>query len=210
MSPALSRSGTTAPADAVRAERDARLAGLLAQSARGNTTAFEAFYDATAGYARALARRVLRTDDTDDLLAEAYFEAWRHAARFDPARGTAVTWLLTIVRSRALDLLRQRATHPSVAGADAGEHEWPTDADADPSEQLWQLQAGTKLHAALALLTSAERWVVGLAYFRELTHAEIAARTSMPLGTVKSHILRAQNKLREALSGDFPTSPQTR
>jgi len=208
MSPTLSRSDPSPP-DAAREERDARLAGLLAQSARGNTTAFEAFYDATAGYARALARRVLRHDDTDDLLADAYFEAWRCAARFDPARGSAVTWLLTIVRSRALDLLRQRATHPSVAGTDGAEHESPTAPDDDPSEQLWQAQAGTRLHAALALLSAAERWVVGLAYFRELTHAEIAARTSMPLGTVKSHILRAQNKLRDALSADFP-SPQPR
>lgn len=198
-----------ASADAAREERDARLAGLLAQSARGNTSAFEGFYDATAGYARALARRLLRSDDVDDVLADAYFDAWRAVARFDPARGSAVTWLLTIVRSRALDLLRLRAAYPSVGGSDDAAHDSPTDARDDPSEQLWQLQIGTKLHAALALLSAAERWVVGLAYFRELTHAEIAARTRMPLGTVKSHMLRAQNKLRDALGGDTP-NPQTR
>lgn len=209
MNPALS--SLTSSADSAREERDVRLAGLLAQSARGNTTAFEGFYDATAGYARALARRVLRSDDTDDLLADAYFEAWRNAARYDPARGSAVTWLLTIVRSRALDLLRQRGTHPSVGGSDgAGDtHEQPSEPGDDPSEKVWQLQAGSRLHAALALLSSAERWVVGLAYFHELTHAEIAARTCMPLGTVKSHILRAQGKLREALGGDAP-SPRTK
>ena len=136
MSPTASRSdpsGTrAAPQDAARIERDARLASLLAASARGNTSAFEAFYDATAGYARALARRVLRSDDTDDLLADAFFEAWRAAARCDPARGSAVTWLLIIVRSRALDLLRQRSTHPSVAGSEAAEQDRPADAIDDP------------------------------------------------------------------------------
>jgi RNA polymerase sigma-70 factor, ECF subfamily len=204
MSPTVSRpdsaSTSVAPIDAARAERDARLAALLTASARGNTSAFEEFFDATAGYARALARRVLRSDDTDDLLADAFFEAWRAAARFDPARGSAVTWLLVIVRSRALDLLRQRATHPSVAGTDTSLHELADESATDPSERLWQQQAGTRLHAALQLLTAAERWVLGLAYFRELTHAEIAARTCMPLGTVKSHITRAQTKLRDHLS----------
>ncbi len=204
MSPTVSRpdpaSTSVAPVDAARAERDARLAALLTASARGNTSAFEEFFDATAGYARALARRVLRSDDTDDLLADAFFEAWRAAARFDPARGSAVTWLLVIVRSRALDLLRQRATHPSVAGTDTSLHELADESATDPSERLWQQQAGTRLHAALQLLTAAERWVLGLAYFRELTHAEIAARTCMPLGTVKSHITRAQTKLRNHLS----------
>jgi RNA polymerase sigma-70 factor, ECF subfamily len=204
MSPTVSRpdsaSTSVAPIDAARAERDARLAALLTASARGNTSAFEEFFAATAGYARALARRVLRSDDTDDLLADAFFEAWRAAARFDPARGSAVTWLLVIVRSRALDLLRQRATHPSVAGTDTSLHELADESATDPSERLWQQQAGTRLHAALQLLTAAERWVLGLAYFRELTHAEIAARTCMPLGTVKSHITRAQTKLRDHLS----------
>jgi RNA polymerase sigma-70 factor, ECF subfamily len=204
MSPLASRpapaDASAAPLDAARTERDARLAALLAASARGNTSAFEEFFDATAGYARALARRVLRSDDTDDLLADAFFEAWRAAARFDPARGSAVTWLLVIVRSRALDLLRQRAAHPSVAGTDTAEHELADETTADPSERLWQQQAGTRLHAALQLLTAAERWVLGLAYFRELTHAEIAARTRMPLGTVKSHITRAHTKLRDHLS----------
>ena len=190
----------TAPLDAARAERDERLAVLLTASARGNTSAFEEFFDATAGYARALARRVLRSDDTDDLLADAFFEAWRAAPRFDPARGSAVTWLLVIVRSRALDLLRQRATHPSVAGTDAALHELADDSTPDPSEHLWQQQAGTRLHAALLLLSAAERWVLALAYFRELTHVEIAACTCMPLGTVKSHITRAQAKLREHLN----------
>lgn len=186
------------------AERDQRLATQLAAAARGDTTAFEAFYDATYAYARTVARRVLAGGDTDDLLADAYFEAWRKAASFDAARGSAVTWLLTVVRSRALDLLRERASHPSVGGRDAGDDEaaagTAAGADSDPGERLWRREAGSRLHAAVRALSPPERWALGLAYWRELSHAEIAAATGWPLGTVKSHLLRAQHKLREALS----------
>lgn len=187
------------------AERDQRLAALLAAAARGDTTAFEAFYDATYAYARTVARRVLAGGDTDDLLADAYFEAWRKAAAFDVARGSAVTWLLTVVRSRALDLLRQRRSQPSVGGSgpddEAGGADVPAgDGDADPGEYLWRRETGSRLHAAVQALSPAERWALGLAYWRELSHAEIAAATGWPLGTVKSHLLRAQHKLREALS----------
>ena len=188
------------PPDASRVERDHALALALAEAARGDTRAFERFYDATFGYARALARRMLDASDTEDLLADVYFEAWRHAARFDATRGSAVTWLLTMVRSRALDLLRHQAVHPSVGGSVDAAPEEPASADWDPAERLWQAQAGTRLHAALQALTAAERWVLGLAYFRELTHAEIAAGTGLPLGTVKSHLQRAQTKLRAVLA----------
>ena len=191
--------GLTDAAQAERAERDAMLAGLLAEAAAGNTTAFESFYDATVGYARALARRMVKASDLDDLLADAFFQAWREAARFDPERGSAVTWLLTLVRSRALDLLRrQRATHEVEADTDS-QPETASDLPG-PDELLGGTQAGTRLHAALALLSSNERWVLGLAYYSDLSHREICEQTGLPLGTVKSLILRAQNKLRAQLT----------
>jgi RNA polymerase sigma-70 factor (ECF subfamily) len=147
-----------------------------------------------------LARRILQNPDIEDLLADVYFEAWRNAARFDADRGSALTWVLTIVRSRALDLLRHRAVHPSVAGRESATTESSTDPDDDPAERLWRQREGTRLHTALQGLSNAERWVLGLAYFRDLTHGEIAQCTGLPLGTIKSHMLRAQAKLRTALS----------
>ena len=199
--PALSPTAPTAPGNAhpERAERDTLLAGLLVEAAAGKTTAFESFYDATIGYARALGRRMVKAADLEDLLAEAYFQAWREAARFDVERGSAVTWLLTLVRSRALDLLRrQRALHEIEADAESlpeAASELP-----GPDELLSGTQAGTKLHAALAQLSPNERWVLGLAYYADRSHREICEQTGLPLGTVKSLILRAQNKLREQLA----------
>jgi len=225
-----------------RQERDARLAALVAAAAAGDAGAFEAFYEQTFAFARTVARRLLHdTAEVEDLLADCYFEAWRTAARFDPARGSAVTWLLTLVRSRGVDALRAAAARPdrpnpsypgggALAGAptrarDAGaaadgsetEAEGPTAAaTADPAEALWQRQSGTQLHAALARLSAPERWVLGLAYLRDLSHTEIAQCTGMPLGTVKSHALRAQNKLRATLAAALgpalvgPGAPGTR
>ena len=200
--PALRTDSAADPQSAARTARDARLAGLLAAAAGGDTTAFEAFYDDSIACARALARRMLSSADMEDLLSDAYFEAWRNAARYDAQRGSAMTWLLTIVRSRALDVLRRRATHPSVGGGDANANadDAATDPCDDPSEHLWRQQAGTRLHAALQVLSPPERWVLGLAYFRDLTHSEIADCTGLPLGTLKSHLLRARTKLRAALA----------
>lgn len=105
--PTAPRAAASAAEDPARAERDQRLAGWLTQAAAGDAQAFERFYDATVAYAHTLARRLLREADVDDVLAETYFQCWREAPRFDAGRGSAVTWLLTRVRSRAIDLRRQ-------------------------------------------------------------------------------------------------------
>ena len=187
-------------AAAARAERDSKLAGLLAEAATGNTRAFAAFYDATVGYAQALARRMVRPADLDDLLSEAFFQAWREVARFDVARGSAVTWLLTMVRSRALDMLRRQRASPEVESPE----DLPETSGGlpGPDELLAGTETQSRLHAALAELSRNERWVLGLAYYRELSHREICEQTGLALGTVKSLILRAQAKLREQLANE--------
>ncbi len=189
----------TDPVDAARAARDQSLAALLRQAADGRSSAFEAFYDQTLCYASALARRMLRGgDDIEDVLSNAYFQAWRDCARFDAERGSAVTWLLTIVRTRALDALRQRRlqAEQSASGDDVPEI---ASEDPGPPDLLEHAESGSRLHAALAELGAQERWMLGLAYFRGLTHSQIASETGLPLGTVKSLILRAHGHLRERL-----------
>jgi RNA polymerase sigma-70 factor (ECF subfamily) len=188
------------PADAAlelqRRQRDQRLAQLIARSAGGDAVAFEAFYDACVVHARTLARRILRDANIDDVLSDAFFQAWREAARFDVARGSAMAWLLTIVRTRALDCLRQR---PPRAGP--GDEELPDAASDEPGplDLLARAQAGSRLQCALTELSKQERWLLSLAYYRDLTHAQIATATELPLGTVKSCLLRAQHKLRGLL-----------
>jgi RNA polymerase sigma-70 factor, ECF subfamily len=194
--------------DPQRRLRDERLAACLARSAAGDAVAFEAFYDACVVHARTLARRILRDSDLDDVLADAFFQAWREAARFDAQRGSAMSWLLTIVRTRALDCLRQRLQRASAGDDEAAQ--LPSD-EPGPPDLLAQAQAGSLVHRALAKLSKQERWLLNLAYYRDLTHLQIAAVTALPLGTVKSGLLRAQHKLRDLLGGDSrPAAPTPR
>jgi RNA polymerase sigma-70 factor, ECF subfamily len=171
---------------AQRAARDASLSSLLARAAKSDQLAFAGFYDATVGYAQALARRMVGAADIEDVLADAYLQVWRKAGSFDAQRGSPVTWLLLLVRSRSLDLLRK-----------------PREEQLD--ENLPDMGSAA-LHAALAQLGAKERWALSLAYYRDLSHAEIAAQTGMPLGTVKSLINRAQQKLR-ALLHEYKLEP---
>lgn len=186
---------------ASRTARDEQLAALLCAAAGGDSRAFEDFYNATAWHAMAVVRRVAGDANAEDALSDCYFQAWRNARQFDPARGSALAWLLTMARSRALDRLRQETLrHGGLTGAPAFD---PDNSEAGPGpgpdQLLESVEAHSRLHAALARLSANERWVLGLAFFRDHSQSEIAALTGMPLGTVKSLVNRAQHKLREAL-----------
>ncbi|MDB5870901.1 MAG: polymerase sigma factor [Ramlibacter sp.] len=181
--------------------RDRQWAALLAAAAGGDARAFESFYSGTVRYAMAVVRRVAGGTHAEDILADCYFQAWRNAAQFDAQRGSALGWLLSMARSRALDRMRQEMVrHGGLAGAPAFDAD-NTEATPDPGPDalLESLQSSSRLHGALAQLSANERWVLGLAFFRDHTQSEIAALTGLPLGTVKSLINRAQHKLRETL-----------
>jgi RNA polymerase sigma-70 factor, ECF subfamily len=192
-------SSDTFDADAARCRE---LALLIEASARGDAQAFESFYERTIHFASAIARRVVGNSHVEDVLSEAYLQAWRDAGRFDASRGNALSWIVTIARSRALDRLRQEnVRHAGMSGApDTVEVDLEDEGAPGPDTLLEQVQAATALHAALAQLSANERWCVALSYYRELSHREIATLTGLPLGTVKSLINRAQQKLRELMT----------
>jgi RNA polymerase sigma-70 factor (ECF subfamily) len=175
------------------------LAVVMAGVAAGEQRALERFYRMTIGKVFGLALRIVRNHASAEEVAEdVYVQVWHGAATYDPQRGTPLGWALTICRSRALDSLR-RADKAIV--------------DPDPTERLdavTQLMPGLQdllqasqehaaLHAALTRLLPVQRQILGLAFFRGLTHLEIAATAYMPLGTIKSHIRRALVALRVEL-----------
>lgn len=186
-----------------QAASDARRAACLAAAAAGDVRAFERFHDDTFAVARGLARRIVPAADVDEVLDDAYFQAWQQCSRFDTARGCATAWLLTLVRSRALDQLRRNAARPGPAPDAQVDDDPSADPAPGPEALLAQAQRGSRLHAALAGLSAQQRWLLGLAFFRDLSHAQIAAQTGLPLGTVKSVLLRAQARLREQLAGQI-------
>jgi RNA polymerase sigma-70 factor (ECF subfamily) len=195
-----------------RAQRDRQLAAWLSGAANGRADDFERFYDATIALAQAFGHRLLRGADLDDVLAEAYLQVWRECASYRCERGSPVSWLLCIVRNRAIDLLRHRQASPECAEDDETERECERRAsdDAGPPDLLEATRRCSELHAALADLSAQERWLLGLAYFRDFTHAQISETTGLPLGTVKSCILRAQAKLRDVLLAAHPAVPLPR
>lgn len=186
------------------------LRGWIAAIARGDEHALGCLYDATLGRVYGLALRITRNAQAaEEVTEDVYWQVWRQALRFDPARGNAMTWLLTIARSRALDSLRrddEADAHPEPETLIAAEaaHE------GDPQDLLEATQRHEALHAALATLDALPRQLLALAFFRGLTHEEIAQQTALPLGTVKSHIRRALTALRgvltPALAATEPTS----
>ena len=165
---------------------------------RGDEAAMALFYDATLSLVYALALRVTRDQDAaEDVVAETYLQAWQQAGRYNDERGTPLAWLLNMTRSRALDFLRRRGEvmlnveiETLAAGLDADL------ADNDPLSLVMALQRGERLREAIAALPAVAQRLLGLAFFRGLSHGEIAQVTGMPLGTIKSHLRRAQEALR--------------
>jgi RNA polymerase sigma-70 factor (ECF subfamily) len=169
--------------------------------------ALAALYDATFTRVFGLVRRIVRsTALAEEVVEDTYFQVWRQAVRFDPARGQALTWLLAIARSRAIDAVRSEARFRDDS---IDEHAAIDTAatEADASDALLDLtRHRADLHEALMRLGAQPRQLVSLAFFRGLSHEEIAQQTCMPLGTVKSQIRRALLSLREILGQAVPAA----
>lgn len=177
---------------------------LVTRAAKGDAKAFEALYDQSSSLLFTLVLRILGDrDETAELLQEVYLEVWRKAARYDPARGSPVAWLITLARSRAIDRLRSRASRGhgrgetmervSAAELPAG-NPGPEEAAADRELRL----AVTK---ALAELPEGQQQAMDLAFYEGLSHAEIAAKLRQPLGTIKTRIRLGMSKLKGLLGG---------
>jgi RNA polymerase sigma-70 factor (ECF subfamily) len=135
----------------------------------------------------------------EEVVEDTFFQVWRQAPRFDPARGKAKAWLLTIARSRALDARRSIPPFDELTGLETEASEGNPQQSGLP-DLLSVIEENQMLHAALENLDSLPRQLLALAYFKGLSHEEIAAHTELPLGTVKSHLRRSIIHLREILS----------
>jgi RNA polymerase sigma-70 factor, ECF subfamily len=145
----------------------------------------------------AVAARILHDEaDAEEVAADVLWQLWRAASRFDRGRGSVGAWIMMTVRSRSIDRLRARKAR-EPRGNDPGEH---ISAD-DPSNEIHSAEQRRKVEGALATLNDGERELLRLAYFSDLSQSEIAERTSIPLGTVKSRMRSGLIRLRDALQG---------
>lgn len=173
---------------------------LLAERLRsGDREALGLLYDRYAPVAMAVAVRVVSDRDlAEDLVHDAFVAVWQKIERFDPARGSLRSWLLTIVRNRAID--RLRGTRPSIEVGEADEQSLLRTSPNPTWEEAVRRSSATQLRAALAGLPDEQRQAVELAYFGGHTYREIAVLTGVPQGTASGRLRLALAKLRDSLA----------
>jgi RNA polymerase sigma-70 factor (ECF subfamily) len=192
----------TDQADMDRADMDQnaaidQLADLIRRVAAGDRGAFRRIYDLQAPRLYGIALRITRQAPlASDAVHDALLQLWRNAGRFDIDRGNPEAWLISLVRYRALDIVRHRAR-------EAPEDDLPEaiDEDPDPFARLASSRDAAALHRCLNGLEPDRRRLLSLAFVEGLSHSEVAERVKMPLGTVKSGIRRSLQSLRLCLEG---------
>ena len=177
---------------------------LIRDITQGDERALGELYDRYAPIILAHVMRLLDDQaDAESVLLETFNQAWLSAHRFDPTRGAVAAWLLSMGRSRALDLLRARGRRGKIMGqsldnADTGATQIP-DTGNDPARGAEHRERQAAVAAALRELPESQRTAIELAFFEGLSHGEIAERLAQPLGTIKTRIRLGMLKLRDAL-----------
>jgi len=172
---------------------------LVLRMAGGDASALGAFYDRWSRPVQHVVSAIVRSSaDTEEVVEEAFWQAWNQSSRFEPGRGSVSSWILTIARSRAMDRAKaQRRRREDVVGSIGeeivSERPGPAD-DALASEQR------SMVALALRDLPDAQREAVEMAYFGGLSQSEIAECTGHPLGTIKTRLRLAMQKLRDRLA----------
>jgi len=166
-------------------ERNARLMELLSRTALADQRAFAELYNLTSAHLYAVALRILRQSaSAEEVLQESFVNIWHHAGSYVAARSQPLTWLTSIVRNRCLDQLRRREVD-TVTIDDEDEGMTLPDAGPTPLEMLVSGADARAVRTCVEALESGQKQAVALAFYRGLSHAELAAHLHEPLGTVK-------------------------
>jgi RNA polymerase sigma-70 factor, ECF subfamily len=169
---------------------------------RGDGRAIAALYDRFSNLVFSLGLRMLGDrEGTEELVQEVFLRAWRQAHTYQPSLGRLSTWLLGIARNLAVDELRRRGARPQRSDGDPEEQlAYVASSNTDnPATQAEVTAEREEVRRALDALPAPQRQVMELAYYSGLTQTEIAARLGDPLGTVKTRMRLATQKLRELL-----------
>lgn len=172
------------------------LSVLLAATARGDEAAFRMLYDATRAKLFGVVLRILRRRDAaEDVIQDVYVRIWSSAAQFDPARASPITWMVTIARNRAIDVLRRRQ---EPVADDGGVEDIPA-AAADPLAERERSEELNRLLDCIGRLPPERRDLIRLAYIEGLSREQLAARVDAPVNTVKTWLRRSLVDVRECL-----------
>ena len=176
----------------------ASLEVLLGYVARGNQDAFSELYDRVSSQVFGVVRRVLRDPaQSEEVTQEVLVEVWRQASRFDPARGSATTWMLTIAHRRAVD--RVRASQAAMDRDERAGRSAHRPAFDEVVEQVETRLEHEQVRQALSVLTDLQREAVTLAYYGGYSYREVSELLDVPLGTVKTRLRDGLIRLRDAM-----------
>lgn len=177
---------------------------LAAELAAGNIQALETLYERYARPIFSLALRILGNEaDAEEVMQDVLERVWRYSGSFDAQRGRFGSWVLGMTHHVAIDAVRKRSRRPQAVDAEASELMLGLISDPnqpDMTDQAIQHEQAGQVRDALRSLPEAQQQAIELAFFRGLSHLEIAATTGEPLGTVKTRIRRGMERLRTVLS----------
>ncbi|MDZ4673994.1 MAG: sigma-70 family RNA polymerase sigma factor [Gemmatimonadota bacterium] len=186
-------------------------ADLVQRMARGEDAALAGLYDRWASLVLATAMRLTRDQsDAEEIVVEAFAQAWKSADRFDASRGSVPAWLSTMARSRALDLVRARGRRSRLEEASVATVGAPRSTGEGPSAPDAPVLTRERQRAvaeALGALPDPQRQAIELAYFGGLSQSEIATQLGEPLGTIKTRVRLAMAKLRDTLRPYYHAEP---
>lgn len=168
---------------------------------RKDAEAFEVFYDRHGGAAYSLAYRILgERGAAEDCIQEAFISIWRSGGRFDAARGSVRSWTLSVVRNRAIDVLRSKANKAPKMTFDDDEILESRPSGELTEEEAMRHETATEVRGALSQLPDDQSKVIQLAYFGGFSQSEIAGMLNVPLGTVKGRMRLGLEKIRGELA----------
>jgi RNA polymerase sigma-70 factor (ECF subfamily) len=177
------------------------LRALLARVALRDRAAFERLYGATCAHLLSVAFRILNNRErAEEALQEAFMNVWHSASGYNAVMAAPMTWLINIVRNKAIDLLRAgRTERAATVALDDAALEVAGDDIQQPQQLLAESLAKARIDSCMGSLTATQRQALALAYYRGMVHTEIATALNAPLGTAKAWVRRGLDKLKECL-----------
>ncbi len=175
---------------------------LIEKIRQGDQSALDLLYKRYSSPVYSLVWKILQnSEEAEDVALDVFWQVWRQADRYDPARGAPPAWIFTLARSRAIDRLRSRARREdrTISIDDPNLHFDPLDENATPDQVVSFRQSRDAVRAAMENLSAVQREAVELAFLKGMTHVEIAERLALPLGTVKTRIRQGLIRLRKHL-----------
>ena len=177
-----------------------KLLTLMRAIQRSDENAFEEFYDLTVNRVYGLVFKILANKlDSEEVVCDVYTQLWQQAGKYHPERGSIMGWCMLIARCRALDLFRKRKNKNEILRNASEFIDDFSEKSDEPDKLVRAFTDGSNTRLSLELLSSTQRQLIALAFFKGLSHSEISQAIDMPLGSVKSNIRRALETLQQSI-----------